>query len=120
MDKIALEKIKNILLQEKKRLESELLVIADKKDAVPDDFDSRFPNWGDDIDSNAAEVDNYAARLGVEKNLESLLQATTKALAKIENGTYGICEQCGNEIEIERLQAYPAASFCLKCQADKS
>lgn len=120
MEQDLLQKIKISLIQEKERLEKELLSIADKKNIVPDDFDSRFPNWGDDIDSNAAEVDNYASRLGVEKNLESLLQTTVKALDKIDNGTYGMCEQCGHEIQLERLQAYPAANFCMKCQADKS
>ncbi len=120
MDKDLLQKIKETLVTEKNRLEKELLSIADKKEEVPDDFDSRFPNWGDDLDSNAAEVNNYSSRLGIEKNLESLLQATVKALDKIDNGTYGLCEQCGHEIQMERLQAYPAANFCMKCQADKS
>ena len=120
MDKNLLQQVKENLINEKKRLENELLSIADKKEEVADDFDSRFPNWGDDLDSNAAEVDNYSSRLGIEKNLESLLQATVKALDKIDNGTYGLCEQCGHEIQRERLQAYPAANFCMKCQADKS
>lgn len=120
MEQDLLKQIKDILLKEKERLEKELLSIADKKEDVVNDFDSRFPNWGDDVDSNAAEVDTYSSRLGIEKNLENLLQTTTKALAKIDNGTYGICEQCGKEIQIARLKAYPAANFCMKCQADKS
>lgn len=120
MDKDLLKQIKDKLLKEKERLENELLSIADKKEEVANDFDSRFPNWGDDIDSNAAEVDTYSSRLGIEKNLESLLQSTVKALAKIDNGTYGLCEQCGKEIQVERLKVYPAANFCMKCQADKS
>jgi DnaK suppressor protein len=120
MDKELLLQIKENLVKEKERLEKELLSIADKKEVVADDFDSRFPNWGDDIDSNAAEVNNYSSRLGIEKNLESLLQATSQALDKIDNDTYGVCEQCGQEIQLERLKAFPAATFCMKCQGDKS
>jgi len=120
MNQELLKQAKQVLEQEKVRLENELLSIADKKDSVPDDFDSRYPNWGDDLDSNAAEVDNYSSRLGIEKNLESLLQATSKALQKIEDNTYGKCEQCGGEIQEARLQAYPAATFCMKCQGDNS
>ncbi len=120
MDQNFLQQTKASLVKEKERLEKELLSIANKKEQVEDDFDSRYPNWGDDIDSNAAEVDTYSSRLGIEKNLESLLQSTTKALDKINNGTYGLCEQCGQEIQLARLKAYPAATFCMKCQADKS
>ncbi len=39
-----------------------------------------------------------------------------KALAKIEDGTYGRCESCGKEIPVERLEAVPAASLCVTCK----
>lgn len=120
MDKILLAEVKNILLAEKDRLEKDLLSIAERKDDVPNDFDSRYPNYGSDLDSNAAEVDTYSSRLSIEKSLEKILHSTVKALEKIENGTYGICEQCGKEIQAERLKAFPAASYCMKCQGDNS
>ncbi len=40
------------------------------------------------------------------------------ALEKIENGTYGICESCGEEISTARLEAYPTAKLCVNCQRD--
>jgi len=38
------------------------------------------------------------------------------ALEKIKKGNYGICEKCGGEIEIERLEVIPEAQFCKKCK----
>lgn len=47
------------------------------------------------------------------------LDAIREALAKIEAGTYGVCEACGLAIPPARLHAYPATRFCLPCQAER-
>jgi RNA polymerase-binding transcription factor DksA len=38
------------------------------------------------------------------------------ALEKLENGTYGICEECGQPIALERLRALPSAALCVSCK----
>jgi DnaK suppressor protein len=38
------------------------------------------------------------------------------ALEKIKDGTYGVCEECGKEIEAERLDAMPVTSLCIECK----
>ena len=40
----------------------------------------------------------------------------SKAIEKIEKGTYGVCEKCGKEISQKRLEAFPAAKLCIKCK----
>jgi DnaK suppressor protein len=40
-----------------------------------------------------------------------------QALERIENGTYGICESCGEEISIKRLKARPVTTQCIECKA---
>jgi DnaK suppressor protein len=42
--------------------------------------------------------------------------AINAALAKIESGEYGQCDECGQPIDAARLQAVPTAAFCLRCQ----
>ncbi|MGD8541511.1 MAG: TraR/DksA C4-type zinc finger protein, partial [Desulfobacteraceae bacterium] len=39
-----------------------------------------------------------------------------KALARIDNGSFGICETCGEEISIERLRARPVTTQCIECK----
>lgn len=52
----------------------------------------------------------------LEENSEHVLKAIDKALAKIEAGTFGICETCGQPIAEERLAAIPYATQCIDCK----
>ena len=118
MDKTFVEEMKEKLLAEQKSLREQLGKFADPT-AAPDDFAARFPSYGEEQDENAQEVATYQDRLSIETNLEQTLQGVDKALAKIENGMYGTCENCGKEIPKERLHAFPAASLCTDCASKK-
>lgn len=111
-----LAKIKTGLLAEKARLEGELGEFTKKNPHVADDFDSKFPDYGDKDDENAAEVAEYATNLNIEEDLEKLLRDIKTSLKKIEDGTYGICKYCHKPIEEKRLLARPTSSACVACK----
>lgn len=52
--------------------------------------------------------------LSLVNNLQDLMQRIDKALARIDEGGYGLCERCGRPIEKARLKALPYVSLCLK------
>jgi DnaK suppressor protein len=52
--------------------------------------------------------------LSLVNNLRDLMERIDKALAKIDDGTYGLCDRCGKPIEKLRLKALPYANLCLK------
>jgi DnaK suppressor protein len=52
--------------------------------------------------------------LSLVNNLRDLMDRIDKALAKMDQGTYGLCDRCGNPIEKARLKALPYANLCLK------
>ncbi len=52
----------------------------------------------------------------LEENSEQVLQAIDEALARIDEGTYGICQNCGRPISEERLEALPYARLCIDCK----
>lgn len=52
----------------------------------------------------------------LEENAERLLTEVDGALERIEQGTYGRCVNCGNEIAVERLEAIPYAALCIDCK----
>ena len=54
--------------------------------------------------------------LSVAKALRSNLRDVERALAKMDAGTYGTCERCGNPISRERLEALPWAVLCIDCK----
>jgi DnaK suppressor protein len=64
--------------------------------------------------TETAELEN---RMALEKRLLDQLAEVDKALAKFEDGNYGICESCGQPIDIDRLEALPQATLCMSCKA---
>lgn len=108
LDSATLAELKEKLLTEKARLEEALSKFATKTD-VPGEYETRMEAIGTDMDDNATEVEGYVGNIAVESNLEKELRDVLNALEKMETGTYGICENTGQEIALDRLRAYPAA-----------
>ncbi len=52
--------------------------------------------------------------LSIENNVRDLLQKIERALARIEGGTYGVCDRCGKQIEKARIKALPYVDLCIK------
>jgi RNA polymerase-binding transcription factor DksA len=70
-------------------------------------YDENFADSG----QVAAEQGEHRAMVG---HLQDSLRDVTKALEKLDEGTYGKCEECGEEIAEPRLEAMPAARYCIK------
>ena len=114
LDSKMLAELKEKLLQEKAEIEEEIDRNAKPtKDAAG--FDINFNEIGKDEDENASEIEEYTDNLALESTLEKQLEDIKESLEKIEAGNYGKCENCGADIPMERLRAYPAAKKCLNC-----
>jgi len=69
----------------------------------------------DEVDLASSELNqNVALRLRDRERL--LLHKIEIALAKIENGRFGVCESCEEPIEMKRLEARPVAELCIRCK----
>lgn len=80
--------------------------------------DSLVPSTdiGDLIDQAGDERERELSLLLTSREKEKL-SAINEALEKIEEGTYGICEECGEKIGLGRLKVMPLARFCVSCQS---
>ncbi len=116
MKKETLKIIKEQLLARKKKLEEELGQFTKKNVHVKGDYNAEFPEYGDKEDENAAEVAVFSDNLSLEQSLEKSLRDVNMALERIEQGTYGICRYCGQEIGEKRLLARPVSSACVNCK----
>jgi len=67
-------------------------------------------------EEEATESMELEKRLALERRLQSLLSEVDRALEKIEAGTYGVCDGCGQPIDPARLEALPQAILCLSCR----
>jgi DnaK suppressor protein len=71
---------------------------------------------GDDSADAGAKTFQREHELALTENARELLAQTERVLAKIEGGTYGVCESCGEPIGKARLQAFPRATLCVACK----
>ena len=93
-----------MLTAERERLTNELAAMGIDRAT----FDDGFADSGQ-VTAERGEVD---ALVG---SLRETLGDIDNALAKIDAGTYGICERCGRPIGEDRLEAMPAARLCIEC-----
>ncbi len=71
---------------------------------------------GDDSADAGAKTFQREHELALTQNARELLAQTERVLAKIKDGTYGVCESCGQPIGKARLQAFPRATLCVACK----
>lgn len=106
----ALLGIRNKLVELKQQLLSEA---GEAINAIPDNV--LYPDLGDQA---SAEIDrNFMLRLRSRE--QKLLKKIEIALEKIDEGSYGKCESCDNDIGIKRLEARPVTTLCIECKTEQ-
>lgn len=111
-----IEQIKKDLLSRKTQLENELRDFTDTDDHGANHRVAQMPDYGSESDENAQEVEQYTTNLEADKVLEKTLSDINGALQSIEDGSYGKCKYCGNDIEEKRLLIRPFSSSCVSCK----
>lgn len=101
-----LKKEKTQILERLKQLRAEQ-VLGERREGSP--FGKR--------EEEASEAFELEKRLTLERRLTNTLAEIEHALQKYEAGTYGLCDSCGQPIELARLEALPQANLCLSCKA---
>ena len=102
-----MQRIKQDLLNQR---ESLLKEAEETLSSLPSELN--FPDMGDQA---TAETDrNFMLRLRDRERM--LLKKIDETIERIDNGPYGICEECGNEIGIKRLEARPVTTLCIECK----
>jgi DnaK suppressor protein len=104
----------------KDQLATEADALRDEIERAESDIASRLGDAvgdaGDDQADAGAKTFEREHELALTHNARELLAQTERAIARIESGTYGTCESCGEAIGKARLQAFPRATLCVKCK----
>jgi len=109
------EYFKEKLEAELKTIEAELTTVGRKNPSNPLDWEAKEGDLNTDTaeEAEVAEgIEEYENNSAILKQLEIRFNEIKDALAKIDMGTYGICEVSGLPIEEDRLEANPAARTC--------
>ncbi|MBI1994872.1 MAG: RNA polymerase-binding protein DksA [Deltaproteobacteria bacterium] len=110
MDQQNIEFFRSLLNQRMQELRSEA-----GKTVEDMDEDENFPDPTD----RASMESNRNSVLRIRDRERKLIFKIQEALQRLDDGAYGICEQCGEEIGIERLKARPVTTLCIACKSDQ-
>lgn len=108
-----LKDVRGQLLSEKDRLLEE---IATAEEGLADLIRDSGDGAGDDQADAGSKTFEREHEMSLANNARDMLEQVEHALARIDNGTYGVCESCGKAIGKYRLQAFPRATLCRTCK----
>lgn len=72
-------------------------------------------SFGKRVGEGTTQAVERIAQVDAARNLDAKLRDVERALAKLEDGSYGVCDRCGGPIAPERLEAIPWAVLCVGC-----
>ena len=96
-------------------LTDQLEELLDHADDTVSGMTAQKENFPDPTDRASLEADrNFMLRIRDREH--KLIKKIKKTLDRIDSGTFGICESCGEDIAIERLKARPVTTQCIECK----
>jgi DnaK suppressor protein len=102
----------------KKLLKQREELLADAESTINSKVGSEKESFPDPTDQATAELDsNFQLRLRGRE--QKLLKKIDEAIARIDEGSYGVCESCGGEIGIKRLEVRPVTTLCIACKEEQ-
>jgi RNA polymerase-binding protein DksA len=106
-----LERLRGLLQEQRQH------ILGDIGRAGPDELSTGASQGvGNHLAEDATGMFDREALLSLRLADQMTVQAIERSLLRIADGTYGICERCGQEIDFARLKARPYAAMCLQCQ----
>jgi DnaK suppressor protein len=103
--------VAQVLAQRRASLESEIATLQRPAD------ESGGISFGKRVGDGTSIAVERLSQVAASDRLQSLLADVIRAQEKLADGTYGVCDTCGQPIPPERLEALPAAVQCITCRA---
>ena len=109
---------KEVLKRFKKLFEQQKMNVLYNDKVLREDFAVSNDDRMDDVDQASSDVEQ-SLRMRLRNREMLLIRKIDEALKRIEEGSFGICSSCDNDIEIKRLEARPTATLCIACKEDE-
>ena len=108
------------LAEVRAELEADVARVRAELDELATDFEGLLRNPGDGAGDDQADVGNAnferEHEISLARKSAEVLRQSERALERMNDGTYGVCESCGDPIGKLRLQAFPRATLCMTCK----
>ena len=112
MRKRDLDKFRKLLVTQRE------LLIENARRALAGDIHLDPDDFPDEMDAASSEI-NLAFLGRLRERERGLITKIDQALAKIDANEFGLCESCGEEIGIKRLESRPVAELCIDCKSEQ-
>ena len=117
MSAVDTQRFRGILEEERQRVLDAINYLHEETPgSLEDETEEIIGNSDNHLGDTATATLDREIDYSLEENSEQVLRAIDGALQRIEEGTYGICETCGQPISEERLEAIPYATQCIDCR----
>ncbi len=116
MNKRKMTTLRNRLEGRKAEIESDVSYMADEMRSIGVEQDDENGALGNHIAEDGASVAEAERIVTVTEDLQDILAQVDAALERMNEGTYGVCQRCGQKIGEERLEAFPYVAYCISCQ----
>jgi DnaK suppressor protein len=90
--------------------------IGEAESAIAERLGDAVGDAGDDQADAGAKTFQREHELALTQNARDLLELSERALARMDDGSFGVCDSCGQAIGKARLQAFPRATLCVTCK----
>ena len=116
MNKRKMASFQKILLQEKEVLEKQYRDLEEGNLLSSQSEASGEMPFEEDYAASGTTTFERERDLSLSENVKDILKRVNEALERIDNGTFGVCQMCSQNIPEERLKALPYANLCISCK----
>ena len=114
-----LKQFRQLLITERAKLASEIRSLAQDAAKSPREASGDLSAYTVHMADMAADSYEREVSMNIVSSEQELLYQIDDALKRLDDGTFGVCQQCSQPITMSRLKAVPYASMCIACQRTK-
>jgi RNA polymerase-binding protein DksA len=113
------DRFRDVLLQERQRVKAAIDNLHEENPGSIGDETGEDAVYDNHLADTATVTYDRELDYTLEENSEHVLAEIEAALKRIDDGTYGVCTNCGEPIAVERLEARPWATLCIDCKRQR-
>ncbi|MBI4596853.1 MAG: TraR/DksA C4-type zinc finger protein [Candidatus Omnitrophica bacterium] len=114
-----LKQFRQLLITERVKLAGEIRAIAQENSKSPREASGDLSAYTLHMADMAADTYERELSMNIVSSEQELLYQIDDALKRLDDGSFGLCQQCSEPITMSRLKAVPYASLCISCQRAK-
>lgn len=119
LNKEQVKQLRQLLITERAKLAGEIKAIAEDASKSPRDASGDLSAYTVHMADMSADTYERELSMNIVSSEQELLYQIDDALKRLDDGSFGVCQQCNQPIAMSRLKAVPYASMCIGCQRAK-